>query len=240
MKITFVGTSHGTPQANRFCTSLFLQVKDSCYIIDAGAPISPKLIRYGIPHEQVKALFVTHLHGDHLYGIFEFAEQVARRFKESNPKFLLSEEKGITPVKQFLNAVQSNKRELDFSVYGEGEIYRDENVTVTAIPTDHSNLPSYAFLVEAEGKRVLFTGDMHPEFTEADRLFKGRSFDLVVFEGAHAVLKDNIPFLGSIDTKKMVINHIYPVRNPEEDIKEIAGRLSFEFFGAADDMTVEI
>ncbi|MBO7218263.1 MAG: MBL fold metallo-hydrolase, partial [Clostridia bacterium] len=73
MRLIFVGTSHGIPESDRFCTSIFLEVGENVYIIDAGAPVSQMLLRYGFTHDAVKGVFITHLHGDHFDGIFEFS-----------------------------------------------------------------------------------------------------------------------------------------------------------------------
>ena len=39
MKITFLGTSHGYAEANRFQSSALVEVRGKSYIIDAGAPV---------------------------------------------------------------------------------------------------------------------------------------------------------------------------------------------------------
>ena len=57
MKLIVAGASHGVPEKHRFCTSLFLQVGENTYIIDAGAPISALLDHYDIPHKTVKGVF---------------------------------------------------------------------------------------------------------------------------------------------------------------------------------------
>ena len=101
-------------------------------------------------------------------------------------------------------------------------------------------MPSFAFLISAEGKTVLFSGDMSAEFTEADRLFKGRELELVVFEGAHAELKNHGGLLKNINTKRMIINHYYEQRNSAEDIEALQKELSYDIFVAYDGLTVTI
>lgn len=240
MKLTFVGTSHGIPEADRFCTSMFLQVGENVYIVDAGAPVSPMLLRFGLTHEAVKGVFITHLHGDHFDGLFEFCDQLGWRYLEADPKILFPEEKGVRLFKYYMNTVSTTKRELDLGAYDEGKIFEDEKISVTAIPTDHSNLPSYAFQVTAEGKKILFSGDMNAEFSEYDRLFADKEYDLVVFEGAHANLLGNADIIGSVKTKQMVINHLYSYRNPENELIKLAEAFPFEFIAATDGMSLEI
>ena len=44
MKITFLGTSHGIPEADRVLSSAMIEVGDNIYLVDAGAPITEKMI----------------------------------------------------------------------------------------------------------------------------------------------------------------------------------------------------
>lgn len=74
MKITFLGTSHGVPEVNRFCTSVLLESGGKHYLIDAGAPISDLLIRNKVAFKDISAIFITHLHGDHVDGLVQFAD----------------------------------------------------------------------------------------------------------------------------------------------------------------------
>ena len=39
------------------------------YIIDAGAPVMDCLLRRGFEPEKLKAVFITHMHGDHVNGL---------------------------------------------------------------------------------------------------------------------------------------------------------------------------
>lgn len=240
MKLTFVGTSHGIPEVGRFCTSMFLEVNGSLYIIDGGAPVSPMLLRYGYTHETVKGVFVTHLHGDHFDGLFEFCDQLGWLYLNSNPKFLFPEEKGVELMRFYMKSMSATKRELDLNSYTEGKIFEDENITVTAIPTDHSNLPSYAFEVIAEGKHFLFSGDVHHEFTERDRLFTGKKYDLVILEAAHPELKEFKELISGINTKQILLNHYYCKRNLPEDMEKLGEELPFKFSVAYDGLTVDL
>ena len=47
MKITFVGTSHGVPFADRYCTCTMIESGNSVYFIDAGRNIIDSVLRYG-------------------------------------------------------------------------------------------------------------------------------------------------------------------------------------------------
>ena len=67
MKITFVGTSHGVPEKNRYCTCIMLESGGAIYFIDAGAPIVDFLVNNGKSVNDLRAVFTTHVHSDHTF-----------------------------------------------------------------------------------------------------------------------------------------------------------------------------
>ena len=82
-----------------------------------------------------------------------------------------------------------------------------------------SNDISYAYVFEADGKRVLFTGDISAGFSEYCEIVQNEYFDLVVCEMAHAYLCDVAELLKKTNTKRMIINHYHePLLNGYEEI----------------------
>ena len=72
MKITFIGTSHGKPEKNRFCSCTVITVGGKHYVIDAGAPIMDLFQRYELAFEDIAGIFITHSHIDHVAGLAAF------------------------------------------------------------------------------------------------------------------------------------------------------------------------
>ena len=70
MKLKFLGTSHGVPAADRYCSSLMVETGGKTFIIDAGAPLIDLLLRNQKKPSDVSAIFTTHAHGDHVDGRF--------------------------------------------------------------------------------------------------------------------------------------------------------------------------
>lgn len=215
MKIIFAGTSHGIPEKNSFCSSTFILLGERCYIVDAGAPISPLILNYGIKHEDVKGIFVTHMHGDHFNGLPEFCEQISWYYQTANPDIFVPDERGARLLRNWVKEIapHNRQRELNYHVYQAGCIYDDGEIRVTALPTKHNLENSHAFKIEAEGKRILFTGDMSHNFTEFEELHNNEQYDLVVCESAHCFdFRDVSDVVSTAKTKKFVINHINPVK----------------------------
>ena len=88
MKITFVGTSHGVPSAERNCTCIMLESNGSIYFIDAGAPIVEHMLKSGKEISKLRAVFTSHEHGDHTVGIIHIADLMTWYYKACSADFL--------------------------------------------------------------------------------------------------------------------------------------------------------
>ncbi len=219
MKVCFIGTSHGVPEMTRQWTSAFIDVGGRIYAIDAGAYLSDGIINTSRRLEDVKAVFITHRHGDHMNGLLPFVDIISWYFKESNPTIFFPDE-GIAEALLSLrdSLYMSKGRELRTEVIKEGVFFDDGVLRATAIRTKHlSDGHSFSFLIEAEGKRVLFTGDMHSSVSDYPAVAYDEELDLTVCESAHFKLTERAEILKKTKTKSFVVSHYAPINYGEMD-----------------------
>lgn len=71
MRLTFLGTSAGSPTAHRNVTALALANEDSrdWYLVDCGEGTQHQLLQSRYSSVRLRAIFITHVHGDHCYGL---------------------------------------------------------------------------------------------------------------------------------------------------------------------------
>lgn len=211
MKIVFLGSSHGVPEDDRKCSCIMVEVGENRYFIDMGTQAIEQLCKRGIPIESVRATFVTHMHGDHSDGLISFVDLCNWYFKKAEPIFVLPEpvEDTVNAISAWLKCNGQTLRDFDFRPVKEGPCYEDENIKVTAFKTRHTDM-SYAFLLEAEGRRVLFSGDLSMKGPTDDfpvSVFD-KTLDLAICECAHFKATAYMPiFENQANLKKLCFNH---------------------------------
>ena len=71
MDLLFLGTSSGTPTKQRNVTALALQPENSkhWYLVDCGEGTQHQLLHCALSLKTLKTILITHVHGDHCYGL---------------------------------------------------------------------------------------------------------------------------------------------------------------------------
>lgn len=214
MRITFIGSSHGVPEAHRKCQCIMIQSGENCYFVDMGTSPMDTLVEKHIPPEKVKAAFFTHMHGDHIDGLLNFTDLATWHFKKCDPQIFLPVKEAAECIKRLLViAGETVREEIVFKEIEPGLIYDDGRLRVSAIPTQHC-YKSYAFALEAEGKKIVITGDLgHPD-RDFPQILKEQKTDLLICEDAHFPATDYLPHLDGCEIGKLCITHYSLKRIP--------------------------
>lgn len=266
MKITFLGTSHGVAEKNRFLSSTLITVGDNNYIIDTGAPIMTLLQNYDVKFDSIKGMFITHTHFDHTVGFIDFFAElnIFDWFHKLNIPMLVPDERLFNNMFRFLvdcpefefpvktlhykeKPIFSENFEgpIKLSKYSEGVIFDDGIIKVTAIPNKHRD-NSYSFYIEAEGKKFVFSGDLWHDMPDYPKVITDREDDLdfLVLEAAHTDFSkpETVELVRKSKVKKIFINHRGPVLNPKNVIDDFAEKLKdkIEVIDSYDGLSVEI
>lgn len=69
LKLTILGCHSATPRVNANPTSQFLEIKNHSFLIDCGEGTQVQLRKYGVKFSKINHIFISHLHGDHFFGL---------------------------------------------------------------------------------------------------------------------------------------------------------------------------
>ncbi len=69
LKLTILGCHSATPRTFAHPTSQFLEINNRYFLIDCGEGTQTQIRQYKIKFSKIKHIFISHLHGDHFYGL---------------------------------------------------------------------------------------------------------------------------------------------------------------------------
>jgi len=168
LKLTILGCHSATPRVNAHPTAQFLEIKNHNFLIDCGEGTQVQLRKYKIKFTKIKHIFISHLHGDHIYGLVGLIStfRLLNREGELNiyaPKGLkeiitlqLKLSKSWTQFPLLFHELTSKKSEL---------IFEDSKVEVHTIPLDHRIYTNGFLFKEKIGDRKL---DMNAIYNEPE------------------------------------------------------------------------
>eukprot|EP00163_Fabomonas_tropica_P022808 TRINITY_DN3987_c0_g3_i1.p1 TRINITY_DN3987_c0_g3~~TRINITY_DN3987_c0_g3_i1.p1 ORF type:complete len:346 (-),score=32.96 TRINITY_DN3987_c0_g3_i1:388-1425(-) len=140
MELTFLGTSGGMPTKARNVTALALQhgAPRQWYLIDCGEGTQHQLLRTRLSVMQLQAIFITHAHGDHTFGLPGLLCSASMNGR-TEPLFLIAPRPVWTFVEAALgNTDSSLSYELKF-IDSEAEdfYWEDDALQVTTTELSH-------------------------------------------------------------------------------------------------------
>lgn len=69
-RMTVLGNGAAIPVAGKYHSSQVLDAHHHLFLLDCGEGTQKAMLENGINPQKLKAIFITHLHGDHIYGLF--------------------------------------------------------------------------------------------------------------------------------------------------------------------------
>lgn len=158
MKLTILGCYSATPQVNTNPTAQILDVKNHTFLIDCGEGTQVELRRNKVKFNRIKHIFISHLHGDHCFGLAGLLSTFNLLTREADlhiygPKGLkalitlqLKLSNSWTSYKLVFHELTSTTSEL---------IFQDDKVEVYTIPLDHRIYTNGFLFKEKLGERKL-------------------------------------------------------------------------------------
>jgi ribonuclease Z len=158
LKLTILGCYAATPRTITNPTSQVLEIKNRLFLIDCGEGTQVQLRKNKIKFSKINHIFISHLHGDHLYGLIGTVSTFALLGRTTDlhiygPKGVkeiitlqLRLSNSWTTYKLFFHELESTESEV---------IYEDNRVVVKTIPLKHRVYTNGFLFQEKPGERKL-------------------------------------------------------------------------------------
>jgi len=158
MKLTILGCYSATPRVNTNPTSQVLETKGNIFLIDCGEGTQVQLRKNKIKFSRIKHIFISHLHGDHYFGLVGLISTFRLMSRETDlhiycPKGL----KEVITLQMKLADSWTNYQLIFHELDSDSSklIYKDEKVEVHTIPLKHRVYANGFLFREKEGQRKL-------------------------------------------------------------------------------------
>ncbi|TXG35450.1 ribonuclease Z [Seonamhaeicola maritimus] len=161
MKLTILGCYSATPRILANPTSQVLESQGHMFLIDCGEGTQVQLRKHKIKFNRIKHIFISHLHGDHFFGLVGLISTFRLLTRETD--LHIYGPKGIKEVVtlQMKLADSWTNYQLIFHVLTSKEselIFEDDKMEVHTIPLNHRVYTNGFLFKEKEGKRKLNIG----------------------------------------------------------------------------------
>ncbi|MGV3243995.1 ribonuclease Z [Staphylococcus sp. 11261D007BR] len=152
MEVTFFGTSAGLPTKERHTQSVALKLEPyskDFWLFDVGEGTQHQILHHSIKLGKVSHIFITHMHGDHLYGLPGVLTSRSFQGGADKPLTII----GPKGIKAFIEHTMSlSYAHLSYPIKIieiEDEVqFSIDEFKVKVLPLNHG-VPSYGFRIEA-------------------------------------------------------------------------------------------
>ena len=139
-KIRILGCGSALPTLKHFASSQIIEVRDKTFMVDCGEGTQIQVRRARIHFNKILAIFITHLHGDHCFGLIGLISTLGMLGRTAPLHIYAPKELGPILKLQmdfFCNGLEYEVtfHEVDTSVAG--IVYEDKSVIVKSIPLNH-------------------------------------------------------------------------------------------------------
>lgn len=158
MKLTILGCYSATPRIDTNPTAQVLEINNHLFLIDCGEGTQVELRRNKIKFTRIRHIFISHLHGDHVFGLVGLIATFRLLTREADlhvyaPKGL----KDIITLQMKLADSWTNYQLVFHELTSKTSelIYEDDKVEVHTIPLDHRIYTNGFLFKEKTGERHL-------------------------------------------------------------------------------------
>ncbi|WP_321995663.1 ribonuclease Z [Draconibacterium orientale] len=161
-ELTILGSNSALPTSNRYPTAQVLEVPGRCFLIDCGEGTQIQLRRNRISFSKIRHIFISHLHGDHYYGLIGLLSTMnllgvksdVHIYAPSELKTLLQPQldfiRGEMSIKPIFHPLNLKKPQT---------VFESKNIEVLSFPVKHS-IPTVGFLFREKPKQANIKKEM--------------------------------------------------------------------------------
>ncbi|HYS52561.1 MAG TPA: MBL fold metallo-hydrolase [Thermoanaerobaculia bacterium] len=177
LAVILLGTGYPRPDANHAGPATAIVAGDKWFLVDAGRGATMRVAATPLQYENLRGVFITHLHSDHTAGLPDVFITSWQFGRKSTPLPLY----GPAGIRQLADAMLRFfavdihiRRDLvekhpaagatiATHVVRQGVVYDDGDVRVTAFAVEHPPVaPAFGYRFDSGGHAIVVSGDTRP------------------------------------------------------------------------------
>jgi ribonuclease Z len=177
LSVILLGTGYPRPDANHAGPATAIVAGDKWFLVDAGRGTTMRVAGTELKYENLRGVFITHLHSDHTAGlpdVFITSWQFGRKttplplygpsgIKKLSDAMLQFFAYDIHMRRDVIEKHPAAGATIKTHVVREGVVYDDGDVRITAFAVDHAPVkPAFGYRFESGGQTIVVSGDTRP------------------------------------------------------------------------------
>jgi len=186
----------GTNEIGGSCIELSTQ--NTTLLFDYGTPLNLASTKLDFKNKRIDAIVISHPHQDH-FGEIETVDATIPIYCGKLSKELMNATKLFTGQGLLANTFHHFEAWKSFQI---------GDITITPYLVDHSAVDAYAFLVEYDGKKIIYSGDFRANGRKSklfDSMLKLKDTDVLLMEGT-MLQRSNEDFPNEISVENKIVD----------------------------------
>ena len=197
-----LGSASAKPVPERHQSAQVLSVHGRSFLIDCGEAVQRQLLRYRVPMMKIDSIFLSHIHGDHIFGLFPLLSTLGMQARTAPLNIYAPS--GFGPILKFFlsyfgEGLAFEIRHTPLQMKAPEVVYKTKSVEISAFPLDHK-IDTFGFLFREKEPPYNVRKECIPEYgltlTEIGTLKRGEDVvreDGTVIPAAEAAYKPFVP-----------------------------------------------
>jgi ribonuclease Z len=145
LAVTILGNNSALPAFDRHPTAQVVTLDDHLFLVDCGEGTQQQLAKYRIRWSRINYIFISHLHGDHYFGLPGLLHSMGLLHREHDLHLFAP-----APLKQILDLqLEAASNVLPYKIHfhpleGEGPLVKHDKFKVSSFSTRH-RIPCWGF-----------------------------------------------------------------------------------------------
>lgn len=180
--VTVLGCGSAVPTRTANPSAQLISYRNKQFLIDCGEGTQMRMIEYNVRHRNLNHIFISHLHGDHFFGLIGLISTF-HLIKRRSVLHLYAPRILKSLIEHHLEATGTS---LSFSLlftpledFQDSNLYEDDYLFIRAFPINHG-IPTWGFLIKEKKKQrgidKSFIRKYKPDVKEITEILKGKDF----------------------------------------------------------------